>query len=96
MAVELLVASIFLVATIIGQVRMRKAARHEAGSDYSEMFFDYKDAAIAPLLALGQQCRSEAGGGLGPREVMEKAAKSLRVKIDGNEVVVSRSEVRGG
>ncbi|KAK4641219.1 hypothetical protein QC761_610450 [Podospora bellae-mahoneyi] len=95
LAVELLVASIFLVATIIGQVRMRKAARHEAGSDYSEMFFDYKDAAIAPLLALGQQCRSEAGGGLGPRGVMEKVAKSLRVKIDGNEVVVSRSEVWG-
>ncbi|KAK0726256.1 hypothetical protein B0T21DRAFT_385567 [Apiosordaria backusii] len=95
LAVELLVATVFLIATILRQASTRKAVKHGSGSPYSEMFFDYKDSAIAPLLALDQQCRSDAGGGLGPKEEMEKAAKSLRVRIDGNEVVVSRSEVTG-
>ncbi|KAK4171881.1 hypothetical protein QBC36DRAFT_304935 [Triangularia setosa] len=94
LAVELLVATIFLTVTIMGQARMRMSVRNEAGSDYGEMFFDYKDSAIAPLLALGQQCRSEAGGGLGPKEEIERAARKIHVKFDGNEVIVARNEAR--
>ncbi|KAK4169790.1 hypothetical protein QBC43DRAFT_198702 [Cladorrhinum sp. PSN259] len=89
LAVELVLAGIFLALTIHTQAKARRRSEDKTSSAASLMFHDYKDAAMAPLLALSTECRAAAGGGLQPRGEMKKMAKRLLVKFRGNEVVVA-------
>ncbi|KAK4221574.1 hypothetical protein QBC38DRAFT_504783 [Podospora fimiseda] len=88
LGVELLLAGVFLALTITTQIRTRRSSDTISAGI---MFQNYKDVAMAPLLALSSECRIAAGGGLGPRDKMEKTAKRLLVKFEGNEVVVART-----
>ncbi|KAK3987180.1 hypothetical protein QBC44DRAFT_400961 [Cladorrhinum sp. PSN332] len=86
LGVELVLATVFLALTIFTQI---KARHSQDKTSAGPMFHDYKDAAMAPLLALSSECRAAAGGGLQTRDEMERTAKRLLVKFEGNEVVVA-------
>ncbi|KAK4194652.1 hypothetical protein QBC40DRAFT_318830 [Triangularia verruculosa] len=93
LAVELILATLFLFLTIFGQIKDR---RRQAKEDTDvPMFHNYKDNTLAPLLALSNECRAAAGGGLQPKEGMNKMAKGLMVKFQGREVVVAAGGTEG-
>lgn len=88
LAVELVIATVFLVITIVFQVKMRARLAAEGRSDIS-VVEEYKDSYLAPLLALSQESRSAAGGGLQPVDGMKGTAKRVLVRLEGSQVVLS-------
>ncbi|KAK0654190.1 hypothetical protein QBC41DRAFT_386543 [Cercophora samala] len=89
LAVELVIATVFLLITILAQVRMRARLAAEGKIDVPAVE-DYKDSYLAPLLALSQEARSAAGGGLRSMDAMKETAKRVHVRFEGSEVVPSK------
>lgn len=72
---------------------MRAILAAEGRSDIS-VVEEYKGSYLAPLLALNQESRSAAGGGLQPVDGMKETAKRVLVRLEGSQVVLSEmSEV---
>ncbi|KAK4179395.1 hypothetical protein QBC36DRAFT_287585 [Triangularia setosa] len=87
LAAELVLATVFPLLTIFTQIKDRK--RHAENDTAAPMFHNCKDSTLVPLLALSNECRAAVGGGLHPREEMEKIARGLFVKFQGKEVVAA-------
>ncbi|KAF6793727.1 hypothetical protein CMUS01_16073 [Colletotrichum musicola] len=79
LAVEIALAALFLAITIFKQ----------AGNGPESKFRDVKGSSLATLVALSADCRAAAGGGLGPVKELEKTAKTLRVRLEGGQIVLA-------
>lgn len=86
LAIELLTAAIFLCITIITQPRHRE----DCGSE----FRDLKDSALALVVALSDECRVAAGGGLQHMDELKRKAMQLKVRFEGNKIVPAELKVR--
>ncbi|KAK1672862.1 hypothetical protein BDP55DRAFT_717807 [Colletotrichum godetiae] len=75
---EIVAAVIFLIITII---------YYTGGSD--SKFRDLKSSSLGTLVALGQDCRTAAGGGLQPVDALQKLAKGVQVRLRGSLIVVA-------
>ncbi|GAP87529.1 putative DUF3176 domain protein [Rosellinia necatrix] len=87
-AAELLLASILLVITMIsqstGSTGGNGPSSHPSGQQIPR---DAKDSSLVTLVALSGACREVMGPGVRPMGELERAAKGVHVKLDGNELV---------
>ncbi|KID61446.1 hypothetical protein MAN_09211, partial [Metarhizium hybridum] len=85
LAIELITAAGFLTLLIVTEGRLTSS---QVSSPEDRLVFqDIKDSSLAMLVALNKECHAAAGGGLQPMDELKKNARSLRVKLKGNQVV---------
>ncbi|QLI71080.1 uncharacterized protein G6M90_00g080160 [Metarhizium brunneum] len=85
LAIELITAAGFLTLLIVTEGRLTSS---QVSSPEDRLVFqDIKDSSLAMLVALNKECHAAAGGGLQPMDELKKTARSLRVKLKGNQVV---------
>ncbi|GKT67238.1 hypothetical protein ColTof4_13622 [Colletotrichum tofieldiae] len=85
LAVEILVAAVFLVLTIASQALTESRNGTSEGDQIA--FRDVKDSSLATLVALSDDCRVAAGGGLRSAQNLVSTAKELQVRLEGDEIV---------
>ncbi|KID84994.1 hypothetical protein MGU_07787 [Metarhizium guizhouense ARSEF 977] len=85
LAIELITATSFLTLLIVAEGRL--ASSQVSSPEDRLVFQDIKDSSLAILVALNKGCHGAAGGGLQPMDELKKTARSLRVKLKGNQVV---------
>ncbi|EFY96509.1 DUF3176 domain protein [Metarhizium robertsii] len=85
LAMELITATGFLTLLIVTEGRL--ASSQVSSPEDRLVFQDIKDSSWAVLVALNKECHGAAGGGIQPMDELKKTARSLRVKLKGNQVV---------
>lgn len=80
LAAEIALAALFLFLTIVNQTD-RRGVR----------FRNVKGCSLATLVALGDECRAAAGGGLRPVKELEGTARELRVRLEGSQIVMAKN-----
>lgn len=85
LAIELITAAGFLTLLIVTEGRLTSS---QVSSPEDRLVFqDIKDSSLAVLVALNKECHGAAGGGIQPMDELKKTARSLQVKLKGNQVV---------
>ncbi|KAF0315633.1 hypothetical protein GQ607_017120 [Colletotrichum asianum] len=80
LAAEIVLAALFLSLTMFNQIDHR-----------GMRFCDVKGSSLATLVALGEECRAAAGGGLGPVKELERTARKLAVRLEGSQIVLAKN-----
>ncbi|KAK6212227.1 hypothetical protein QIS74_10181 [Colletotrichum tabaci] len=85
LAVEITIAVVFLTLTMVSQgiSDSGRGSRQESCLP----FRDAKNSSLATLVALSEATRAKAGGGVQPVDELEKIAKRLRVRFEGDRIV---------
>lgn len=85
LAVEIAIAVLFLTLTMVSQgiSDSGRGSRQESCLP----FRDAKNSSLATSVALSEATRAKAGGGVQPVDELEKIAKRLRVRFEGNQIV---------
>ncbi|KID94384.1 hypothetical protein MAJ_09661, partial [Metarhizium majus ARSEF 297] len=86
LAIELITAAGFL--TLLNVTEGRLTSSQVSSPEDRLVFQDIKDSSLAMLVALNKECHTAAGGGLQPMDELKKTARTLRVKLKGNQVVL--------
>lgn len=79
LAAEIVLAALFLSLTMFNQIDHR-----------GMRFCDVKGSSVTPV-ALGEECRAAAGGGLGPVKELERTARKLAVRLEGSQIVLAKN-----
>ncbi|UQC81675.1 uncharacterized protein CLUP02_07161 [Colletotrichum lupini] len=87
LAVEIVMALLFLALTIVSQMKLngRQASSREERSAFREA----KNSSLAMLVALDEDSRARAGGGLRPLDELQSASKALKVRFEGRQMVTA-------
>lgn len=87
LAVELLLATAFLILTLISQSSIRDGRGSGSTGERYLTFRDIKDSSLATLVALSDECRIAAGDGLQSADELKRTARRLQVRLEGNAIV---------
>ncbi|RYP69658.1 hypothetical protein DL769_005228 [Monosporascus sp. CRB-8-3] len=85
LASELVLAAGFLIITII--VQSKSGNGRLLHREDPRVPRDIKNSSLATLAALSKECREMFSNGIHPMDELKSAAKGLRVRLDGSEIV---------
>ncbi|KAK1720343.1 uncharacterized protein BDZ83DRAFT_630804 [Colletotrichum acutatum] len=91
LAVEIMIALLFLALTIVSQIKLnggQASSREERNA-----FREAKNSSLAMLVALDEDSRVRAGGGLRPLDELQNASKALKVRFEGRQMVTADETV---
>ncbi|OHF01925.1 hypothetical protein CORC01_02803 [Colletotrichum orchidophilum] len=91
LAVEIGIALLFLALTVFSQSNLNRS--HASSREEHYAFREAKNSSLATLVALDEASRNRAGGGLRSLDELENAAKVLRVRFEGRQMVTSDDSV---
>ncbi|KAF6806478.1 hypothetical protein CSOJ01_08826 [Colletotrichum sojae] len=83
LAVEVVVAAVFVGLMIGSQIGDRESHRESFG------FRDAKNSSLATLVVLGSDCQAAAGGRLRPVGELQRVAKGLKVRLERGQMVAA-------
>ncbi|KAJ0299522.1 hypothetical protein COL5a_000051 [Colletotrichum fioriniae] len=87
LAVEIVIALLFLALTIVSQIKLNDG--QASSREERNAFREAKNSSLAMLVALDEDSRARAGGGLRPLDELQSASKALKVRFEGRQMVMA-------